>query len=38
MIYDLAITLKFINLQHNFIIPYMKVVTEFIDVDGFEHL
>ena len=40
MVYDptAAIALKFINLQHNFIISYMRFVIEFMGVDGLEHL
>ena len=33
-----TIALKFINLQHNLVISYMKLVMEFVDVDGLEHL
>ena len=33
-----TIALKFINLQHNLIILYMKLVVEFVRVDGLEHL
>ena len=40
MVYDLitSITLKFINLQHNLITSYMKLVIEFMSVNGLEHL
>ena len=33
-----TITLKFIDLQHNLIISYMKLVIKFVGVDGLEHL
>ena len=33
-----AIALKFIDLQHNLITSYVKLVIEFVDVDGLEHL
>ena len=33
-----AIALKFINLRQNLIISYMKLVIEFMSVDGLEHL
>ena len=29
--------LKCVNLQHNLIIFYMKLVITFVDVDGFKH-
>ena len=32
-----AIALKFINLQHNLIISYRKLVIEFVGVGGLEH-
>ena len=40
MVYDPTTTntLKFINLQHNLIISYMKLVIEFMCVNGLEHL
>ena len=40
MVYDPTTTtvLKFINLQLNLIISYMKLVIEFVGVDGLEHL
>ena len=40
MVYNLTITvaLKFIDLQYNSVISYMKLLIEFVDVDGFEHL
>ena len=33
-----ATALKFINLQHNLSKSYMKLVIEFVGVDGIEHL
>ena len=33
-----ATALKFINLQHSLIKSYMKLVIEFVGVDGIEHL
>ena len=33
-----TIVLKSIDLQHNLVISYMKLVIEFMDVDGLEHL
>ena len=33
-----TIALKFIDLQHNLITSYMKLVIEFVDIDGLEHL
>ena len=33
-----TIALKFINLEHNLIISYMKLVIEFVGVNGLEHL
>ena len=40
MVYNQSTTiaLKFINLQHNLIISYMKMVIEFMAVDGLEYL
>ena len=40
MIYDptTTIMLKLINLQHNLIMSYMKLVIEFVSVNGLEHL
>ena len=40
MVYDptTTIALKFIYLQHNLIISYLKMVIEFMIVDGLEHL
>ena len=40
MVYDptSTIALKFVNLLHNFIISYIKLVIEFVGVDGLEHL
>ena len=32
------IALKFINLQHNLIISFMKLVIELVGVDRLEHL
>ena len=39
MVYDptTTIALKFINLQYNLIISYMKLVIEFVGVDRLEH-
>ena len=36
MVYDpgTTIALKSINLQHNLIISYMKLVIELVDIDG----
>ena len=38
MVYDPTTTIawKFINLQHNLIISYMKLVIEFMGIDGLE--
>ena len=40
MVYDptTTIALKFINLQHNLIKSYMKLVIEFVGVDRLEQL
>ena len=40
MIYDPTTTnpLKFIDLLHNLGIPYVKLVIEFVGVNGLEHL
>ena len=40
MVYDPTITiaLKFINLLHNLVISYVKLVINFVGVSGFEHL
>ena len=40
MVYDpnTNIALKFINLQHNLIVSYMKLVIKFVGVDWLEHL
>ena len=40
MVYDPTTTtaLKFINLQHNLIISYMKLVIKLVGVDGLEQL
>ena len=40
IVYDptTPITLKFISQQYNLIISYMKLVTEFVSVDGLEYL
>ena len=33
-----TISLKFINVQLNVVTSYMKLVIEFVDVTGLEHL
>ena len=39
MIYDSTTTITMnSNLQHSLIISYMKLVIEFVGVDGLEHL
>ena len=40
MVYNptIIVALKFIDLQYNLVISYMKLLIEFVDVDGFEHL
>ena len=40
IIYDptTTIALKFIDLLHNLVISYVKLVIEFVGVDGLKHL